>query len=106
MLTCAGQVLAIGVRLLSLLIKVQPADVSRAFIQSSILDAGISRNSIVALNALALDPTSSVLTDEMIEQLVSSGIRAAQNTDVQPNSFHADVRITFQNREFSFLGRF
>jgi len=106
MLTCAGQVLAIGVRLLSLLIKVQPSDISRAFIQSSILDAGISRNSIVALNALVVDPTSSILTDEMIEQLVSSGIRAAQNTDVQPNLFHVDVRISFQNRELYFWGRF
>jgi len=79
-----GNVLAIGVRLMSLLMKVQPADWVRTFIQSTLLDGGISKNSVAALNALVLDPPTSLLDTEMVQEIISSGIKAAQDTDVVP----------------------
>jgi hypothetical protein len=68
--------------------KVQPADSVRTFIRFSILDGGVSRNSVVALNALVLDPPNSLLDGELVQEIVSSGITAAKDTDVSP------IRVT------------
>ena len=67
---------------MSLLMKVQPVDSVRTFIRFSILDGGVSRNSVVALNALVLDPPNSLLDGELVQEIVSSGITAAKDTDV------------------------
>ena len=91
---------------MSLLMKVQPVDSVRTFIRFSILDGVVSRNSVVALNALVLDPPNSLLDGELVQEIVSTGITTAKDTDVKSGWSEANVRISFPNLGFCFSERY
>jgi hypothetical protein len=80
-----GQIVAITVRLMSLLMKFQPAESSVAMVCSEIIDVEPSKNSVVALNGVLFDPPSSILEGQMFQELVNFALSAAQSTDVHLN---------------------
>jgi len=81
-LTSLGQVVAIAARLLPLILKLQSAESSLSLIRSEILDVELTKNSVVALNGILFDPTPSVLDSDVLQEILSPSLTAAQSTDV------------------------
>lgn len=73
--------MAIGVRLMSLVLKLQSSESAMNYIRAQILDADASRNSIIALNAILFDPPACILDAEVIEEIVSLSLLASQSAD-------------------------
>jgi hypothetical protein len=67
---------------MSLLLKLQSADAAMTLIRSEILDAELSKNSVVALNALLFEPPEWVLDLSVMQEITEVSVNAAQNTDV------------------------
>jgi hypothetical protein len=51
-------------------------------IRSEILDAELSKNSVVALNALLFDPPEWVLDLSVMQEITEVSVNAAQNIEV------------------------
>ena len=81
-----GQLVAIAVHLMSLLMKFQTAEATVAIVCSEIIDVELSKNSVVALNGILLEPPSSIVEGQMLQEMITLSLSAAQSTDVSPVS--------------------
>jgi|SRR5277367_455490 len=77
-----GQLLAITVHLMSLLMKFQTAEANVAVTCADIIDVELSKNSVVALNGVLLDPPSSIVQGQMLREMINLSLGAARSTDV------------------------
>jgi hypothetical protein len=73
---------AITVRLMSLLMKFQTAEATVAMVCSEIIDVEPSKNSVVALNGALLDPPSSIVQGQMLQEMITLSLSASRSTDV------------------------
>ena len=78
-----GQIVAITSRLMSLLMKYQSAEATVAMVCSEIIDVELSKNSVVALNSALLDPPSSIVEGQMLQEMLNLSLNAAQGADVR-----------------------
>ena len=69
------------VRLMSLVLKYLSAESAMAFICAEIIDAELSRTSVIALNGFLHDPSTSIL-DRILDEVLSMALNAATSTDV------------------------
>lgn len=69
------------VRLMSLILKFLSGESAMAFICSEIIDADLSRTSVIALNGFLHDPPSSIL-NRIVDEVLSMTLNAATSTDV------------------------
>jgi hypothetical protein len=76
------------VRLMSLLLKIQSNESSIAVVRAEVLDAKLSKKSMVAMNGVLYDPPTSILGQDIMPEIVSHAINAAQDTDVH---FYLDM---------------
>jgi hypothetical protein len=76
------QIVAIAVRLMSLLLKIQSNEFSIAVVRAEVLDAKLSKRSIVAMNGVLSDPPTSILGKNIMPEILSHAVNAAQDTDV------------------------
>jgi len=75
---------AIAVRLMSWLMKFQTAEATVAMVCSEIIDTELSKNSVVALNGVLVDPPSSIVEGQMLQEMLTLSLSAAKSTDVSP----------------------
>lgn len=76
--------MAIAVRLMSWLMKFQTAEATVAMVCSEIIDTELSKNSVVALNGVLVDPPSSIVEGQMLQEMLTLSLSAAKSTDVSP----------------------
>jgi len=94
----SGQIVAIAVRLMSLLLNIQSEESAVAFICSEILDADLSRNSIIALNGLLFEPPSTISSTGVMEGIIEVAINAAKSTDVRSYLIYLIAGLDFRGR--------
>jgi hypothetical protein len=105
-LICVGQIVAMVVRLMSLLLKLQSTEAAVSLIRSEILDVDLSKNSVLALNGVLLDPPVSILEQKVMRDILSLAVDAAWSADVHPYHNHSNTRTQSRNLESSLLARF
>jgi hypothetical protein len=77
-----GQIIAMAVRLMSLVLKFLSTGSAIAFIRSEIIDVELSRTSVIALNGFLHDPPASLLNIEILDEISDLSLKAAVSTDV------------------------
>jgi len=64
--------------------KFQTAEATVAMVCSEIIDTELSKNSVVALNGVLVDPPSSIVEGQMLQEMLTLSLSAAKSTDVSP----------------------
>ena len=67
---------------MSLVLKFLSKESTLAFVRSEIINAELSRTSIIALNGFLHDPSASILNIEVLDEVLDLSLKAAVNTDV------------------------